>query len=171
MGIIGIVANPSSGKDIRRLVARASVFDNQEKQAIVQRALAGMIEGGATRIAYFDDGHHIVRNALEESSSHIQAQAVDSTRTATALDTISSARAFKEIGCDVVITLGGDGTNRAFALGWQNAPLIPLFLVSLCPFPATAIARFVPESENQIKTIIFNSLGASAAVASCNDNS
>ena len=42
MDIVGIVANPASGKDIRRLVARASVFDNQEKQAIVQRALAGM---------------------------------------------------------------------------------------------------------------------------------
>jgi hypothetical protein len=31
MGPIGIIANPAS-KDIRRLVAHASVFDNQEKQ-------------------------------------------------------------------------------------------------------------------------------------------
>ncbi len=126
MGIVGIVANPSSGKDIRRLVARASVFDNQEKQAIVQRVLAGIIESGADKIAYFDDGHHIVRHALEECSTVIEAQAVDSTQTATALDTTSTARAFKEIGCDVVVTLGGDGTNRAFALGWRDAPLIPI---------------------------------------------
>jgi len=34
---IGIAANPASGKDIRRLVARASVFDNQEKCSIVAR--------------------------------------------------------------------------------------------------------------------------------------
>ncbi len=31
VGPIGIVCNPASGKDIRRLTARASVFDNQEK--------------------------------------------------------------------------------------------------------------------------------------------
>ncbi len=136
MGIVGIVANPSSGKDIRRLVARASVFDNQEKQAIVRRVLAGMIESVADKIAYFDDGHHIVRRALEECSAVIDAQAVDSTQTATALDTITTARAFKEIGCDVVITLGGDGTNRAFALGWRDAPLIPISTGTNNVFPA-----------------------------------
>ena len=43
-----------------------------------------------------------------------------------ALDTISAARALRDKGCDVVITLGGDGTNRAFALGWRDAPLIPI---------------------------------------------
>ena len=36
-GPVGIVCNPASGKDIRRLTARASVFDNQEKLAIVRR--------------------------------------------------------------------------------------------------------------------------------------
>ena len=46
MGIIGIIANPASGKDVRRLVARASVFDNQEKRAIVRRALMGMAAAG-----------------------------------------------------------------------------------------------------------------------------
>ena len=35
---IGVVANPASGKDVRRLVARASVFGNREKAAIVARA-------------------------------------------------------------------------------------------------------------------------------------
>jgi len=34
---IGIIANPASGKDIRRLVAHASVFDNREKAHIVRR--------------------------------------------------------------------------------------------------------------------------------------
>jgi hypothetical protein len=28
---VGIIANPASGKDIRRLVAYGTVFDNQEK--------------------------------------------------------------------------------------------------------------------------------------------
>ena len=29
-------------------------------------------------------------------------------------------------GCAVVLTLGGDGTNRAVALGWRDAPLLPI---------------------------------------------
>ena len=29
-------------------------------------------------------------------------------------------------GCELVLVLGGDGTSRAAALGWRNAPLIPL---------------------------------------------
>jgi hypothetical protein len=32
----------------------------------------------------------------------------------------------REAGCAVVVTLGGDGTNRAVALGWPDAPLVPL---------------------------------------------
>ena len=40
---VGIVVNPASGKDIRRLVAKASVFDNQEKRAIVRRAITGVV--------------------------------------------------------------------------------------------------------------------------------
>ena len=38
---IGIIANPASGKDIRRLVAYGSVFDNAEKTNIVMIALDG----------------------------------------------------------------------------------------------------------------------------------
>ena len=47
---IGIAANPASGKDIRRLVARASVFDNQEKCSIVARCLVGITAIGHTPI-------------------------------------------------------------------------------------------------------------------------
>ena len=61
MGIAGIVANPASGKDVRRLVARASVFDNQEKQAIVRRVLTGMqATDPDLHVAYLNDAHGIV---------------------------------------------------------------------------------------------------------------
>lgn len=37
MSSIGIIANPASGKDIRRLVSYATTIDNQEKVNIVKR--------------------------------------------------------------------------------------------------------------------------------------
>ncbi len=125
MSIFGIVANPASGKDVRRLVARASVFDNQEKQAIVGRVIVGAKAAGAVECAYLDDANGIVAGAIRDSSG-LTAKPVDATRMRSALDTISAARALKEAGCAVVITLGGDGTNRAFCLGWPDAPLIPI---------------------------------------------
>ena len=39
---VGIVANPASGRDIRRLVAGASVFGNADKAGMVFRLLAGL---------------------------------------------------------------------------------------------------------------------------------
>ncbi len=120
-----MVANPASGKDVRRLVARASVFDNQEKQAIVGRALTGAIAAGARNFAYLDDAHGIVAGAFKDQGG-LAAHALDATRTGTPLDTISAARALKDMDCAVTITLGGDGTNRAFVIGWPDAPLLPL---------------------------------------------
>ena len=63
---IGIIANPASGKDVRRLVAKASVFDNREKSAIVRRALVGALNSGANKFAFLDDSHNIAGGAFEE---------------------------------------------------------------------------------------------------------
>ncbi len=40
--LVGIVANPASGKDIRRLVAQGAVFDNNQKTNILERILLAM---------------------------------------------------------------------------------------------------------------------------------
>ncbi len=37
---VGVIADPMSGRDIRRLVASASVFPNAEKASMVGHALA-----------------------------------------------------------------------------------------------------------------------------------
>jgi hypothetical protein len=142
-GVIGLLANPASGKDVRRLVARASVFDNEEKAAIIARALIGAVEGGARRFAYLDDRHGIVAGALAEHGPGIEATAVNAMRTSSALDTTSAARALADVGCGAVITLGGDGTNRAFCLGWLDAPLLPVSTGTNNVFPNLGEATVV----------------------------
>ena len=55
-GLVGIVANPASGKDIRRLIAHGSTFDNNEKINIVRRVLIGLHAAGARRVRFMPDG-------------------------------------------------------------------------------------------------------------------
>jgi pyruvate/2-oxoglutarate/acetoin dehydrogenase E1 component len=49
---VGIIANPASGKDIRRLTAHGSVFDNNEKVNIVRRVLLGLEAAGVSEVLY-----------------------------------------------------------------------------------------------------------------------
>jgi len=136
MGRIGLLANPASGKDVRRLVARASVFDNQEKRAIIRRALIGALSTGCREFVFHNDAHGLCAQAIEELGDQICATPVDSTQMGNVLDTISAARAMAAAECDVVMTLGGDGTNRAFCLGWQDAPLLPISTGTNNVFPS-----------------------------------
>ena len=47
---VGVIANPASGRDIRRLVAGALVFGNADKAGMVFRLLAGLGAAGVGRV-------------------------------------------------------------------------------------------------------------------------
>ena len=130
-GAVGFVANPASGKDIRRVTARASVFDNQEKTAMVRRCLVGLRAMSDAPIRYLADANRLVESALAELG--IDAEAVDVAAAGDATDTTNAAEAMR--GAGAVVTLGGDGTNRAFAKGWLDAPLIALSTGTNNAFP------------------------------------
>lgn len=123
---VGIIVNPLSGKDIRRLAGKASVFDNREKEAIVRRAAAGAVAAGATEFAYMHDSHGIAAASLEGLGKGIKLIPVSCPRSATQLDTVAAASALRELNCAAVLILGGDGTNRAFTRGWRDAVLLPV---------------------------------------------
>lgn len=126
LGRVGFIANPASGKDVRRLVARASVFNNQEKRAILRRAMVGAMTAGAREFWIIPDSHGIGAAAAEEFADLVKVTVVDGPQTGSAMDTVRGARALKQAQCDVVITLGGDGTNRAFVQGWLDVTLMPI---------------------------------------------
>lgn len=130
---IGILANPASGKDIRRLATRATVVDNQEKCAILARCLAGIEAVAPAPIVYFNDACGIAGRAVAEAD--IDARQLPTPATNSAEDTTRAAAAMQAEGCAAVITLGGDGTNRAFAAGWPDATLLPLSTGTNNAFP------------------------------------
>jgi len=137
---IGVVANPASGKDVRRLAARASVFDNREKAAIVTRAITGAVNAGARSFAYLDDSHNIAASAMQILPTCCNVQKVDSVKTASSLDTTRGAEALSKLDCIATMILGGDGTSRAFVKGWRDAVLLPVSTGTNNVFPRFAEA-------------------------------
>src|SRR6266568_4765475 len=130
--LVGIIANPASGRDIRRLVAHGTVFDNNEKTAIVRRVLLGMEAIGMMRVAYMPEHDFgIVPRALSVQHGQTPAFSLEAFPlampvTGTSSDSTCAARLLAELGAGCIITLGGDGTNRAVAKGCGTVPLIPI---------------------------------------------
>jgi predicted polyphosphate/ATP-dependent NAD kinase len=132
--LVGIIANPASGRDIRRLVAYGTVFDNNEKTAIVRRVLLGLEAVGITQVAYLPEHDFgIVPRALDglsgrsqASRSSLQAFPLSMPVLSTSADSTRAARMLASIGAGCIITLGGDGTNRAVASGCGTVPLVPI---------------------------------------------
>ena len=126
MSLVGIIANPASGKDIRRLVAYGSVFDNQEKVRILRRVLIGLAAVGVERICYMQDYFGIVDRALSRIDIKVPISALDFKLTGTQEDTIQAAQIMAAEGVACIVTLGGDGTNRAVVKGNASVPLLPI---------------------------------------------
>jgi predicted polyphosphate/ATP-dependent NAD kinase len=130
MASVGIIANPASGKDIRRLVAYGICFDNQEKINIVKRCLLALAATGVERVVYMPDYYGIVPRAVDGlSKSHqlpIDIVEADMEMTATQADSATAALKMKQAGIDCIITLGGDGTNRMVAKNCGDIPLVPI---------------------------------------------
>src|SRR5438552_18010249 len=129
--LVGIIANPASGRDIRRLVAHGTVFDNNEKAAIVRRVLLGLEAVGIQRVAYMPEHDFgILPRALNELHGHSQLQQtagpLEMAVLGTSADSTRAAQLLVEMGAGCIITLGGDGTNRAVARGCGTVPLIPI---------------------------------------------
>ena len=72
---MGVVANPASGRDIRRLVAGASVFGNADKAGMVFRLLAGLGAAGVERVLMMPAGRRPVERRCTASSGRRTARA------------------------------------------------------------------------------------------------
>jgi len=126
MTTVGIVANPASGKDIRRLVSHASVFDNHEKAHILQRALLALDSLGVQRVLYMPDYYGLVGRALDGLHLSLEAAELPMDMWADDRDSTEAARRFRECDVGCIITVGGDGTNRAVAKECGNIPIIAI---------------------------------------------
>lgn len=130
MSGIGIIANPASGKDIRRLVSYATTIDNQEKVNIVKRIVLAAQEMGVDRIWFMPDTFQIGRTVIDDLSCEekltAECRLLDMPLTASSQDTTAAATEMERLGVGCIVVLGGDGTSRAVAKGIKKTPLLPI---------------------------------------------
>ncbi len=123
---VGIIANPAASKDIRRLVAQGRVIPDWEKVNIVRRVLLGLQAVGVEQVVAMPDGSHLCQRARDDSQLHLDLSLLEMPTYYTEGDTIRAAgmMAQEEVSC--LVTLGGDGTNRAVACGSSTIPVVPI---------------------------------------------
>ncbi|CAM2736934.1 ATP-NAD kinase family protein [Clostridium sporogenes] len=130
MNKIGIIANPASGKDIRRLVSYATTIDNNEKVNIVERIVLSAEAFGVKDILIMPDtfqiGYKVLDNlnTLEELSTNLQIMNMKVTGGIN--DTINAVKLMEEYEVDCLVVLGGDGTSRAVAKSINKTPIISI---------------------------------------------
>jgi hypothetical protein len=143
---VGIVANPVSGKDIRRLVANAATSTLQEKYTIVRRAVIGAAEVGVGQFWFLPEPHRICARAIETLNLPSRYDHVELDERYDESDTVRAVAAMRELGCGAVVVLGGDGTNRAAALGWRDIPVVPISTGTNNVFPRFVEATVAGEA-------------------------
>jgi predicted polyphosphate/ATP-dependent NAD kinase len=129
---VGIVANPASGRDIRRLVARGSVFPTAEKCNMIVRLLGALAATGVQRVLVMPDTGGVsarLRRTLAtcgpaEQWPHVEfldMPVEDGPR-----DTLRAVRRMAAENVGAIVVLGGDGTHRLVATACHDIPLTSL---------------------------------------------
>ena len=128
---VGILVNPMSGRDVRRLAAHASNMTHEAKRDIVARIAAGADGFGATELHVARDPFRIAAEALETMPLSARLHIIENAVTNSARDTERTVREFLAAGCEVIVSLGGDGTNRAIVRALMRRKTADVKLIPL----------------------------------------
>lgn len=133
---VGIIANPVSARDIRRVVANANSLQLADRVNIVLRAMAALGACGVTRVLMMPDREglrpmlerHLGRERAASSSPHAwpQLEWLAMPTTARVDDTFMAARLMREAQVAAIVVLGGDGTHRAVVRECAQVPIAGL---------------------------------------------
>jgi hypothetical protein len=135
---VGLIANASASRDVRRITSLARTIDVHERVNTVARVLGGLAGAGVSTVLYMPERAHVVERAVDAlaaagfplaAGDGPRLQAVHlpgGTEARDAAGTAAAAAAMAEAGAACIVTVGGDGTNRAVALGWPSAVVVAL---------------------------------------------
>nr|WP_249122815.1 MULTISPECIES: NAD(+)/NADH kinase [unclassified Bradyrhizobium] len=129
--IVGIIANPVSARDIRRVVANASSLQIADRANILLRVLAALAACGVSQVLMMPErggiAGHVLRGiarARPQDGAHFPAvNWLDMPVTGTAEDSRTAARLLRKAGAAAIVVLGGDGTHRAVVSQCGSVPI------------------------------------------------
>ena len=140
---VGIIANPASGQDIRRLISAASGISIAEKTNIVRRLCLGLSIFGVDRVYMIPDKSGIAGSLLRSRDQGVAAldeswpeiELLDMPVEGKAIDTLRAVELMVQTGVQLIIVLGGDGTHRLVANACGNIPIVALSTGTNNTFP------------------------------------
>lgn len=139
---VGIIANPASGRDVRRLTANAGLYSSTDKAAVVQRLLGAFGATGVDEVLMPPDMTGIAAAVLKASASRHahdsrwpRLEFLDLPLRQSVEDTRHAARLMVQRGVALVAVLGGDGTHKAVAGEVGDIPLLCLSTGTNNAFP------------------------------------
>jgi predicted polyphosphate/ATP-dependent NAD kinase len=140
MAAIGIIANPQSGKDIRRLVSYATTIDNNEKVNICKRIVLAAHGMGIDKAVFMPDtftmGYSVQYQLEDDKMPCCEIEVLDFDFEATMADTVQAAAMMEELDIGCVVVLGGDGTSRAAAKSLKKTPMLSISTGTNNVYPA-----------------------------------
>ncbi|MEA2248634.1 MAG: hypothetical protein QOH46_3163 [Solirubrobacteraceae bacterium] len=144
---VGVVANPASGRDIRRLVAGASVFGNADKAGMVFRVMAGLGAAGVGRVLMLPAADGLSTTLHRHLHGRRTAAGFDGAAPfpaleeialvldGTARDSVIAVERMVEAGVSAIVVLGGDGTHRVVAKACGDIPICAISTGTNNAFP------------------------------------
>ena len=93
---LGIIVNPASGRDARRLFARAGSSTNDSKRNQVERLIVGAAAAGAERVVLTRDAFRIAQGACDALGVDIEVEMHDLGYSGKASDTRAAVELMRE---------------------------------------------------------------------------
>ncbi len=133
MGItrhIGLILNPMAGRDIRRLVAFASLQSTPEKLLVVRRILAGISVYRNHVDILMPGDYEGLSSLISDEAKHqfgLRVAIIGELASPSSADTTRWwADQLQDAGADLIIAIGGDGTQRNIAQANPMVPILPI---------------------------------------------
>jgi predicted polyphosphate/ATP-dependent NAD kinase len=128
---VGIIANPVSARDIRRVIANAASLQITDRANIVLRVLACLKAAGVGQVVMMPENggiRHHVRRGVDRSRNlgehdFPELAYLDMTVSGTVNDSIRAADLMRQKGVVAIVVLGGDGTHRAVVSRSGDVPI------------------------------------------------
>ncbi len=127
---VGVIANPASGRDIRRFVSSADAAPISDKVSMLARMVRALDALGVERAVFMPDPNGIALKVAHELRGELKTTAIESLALdrpeGNFSDSIRSAEAMRAMDCALIVVLGGDGTCRVVSKGCGDVPILPV---------------------------------------------